>query len=140
MVTEWYAPASVLYGWSNEDIYIYISTAILRYLYLFISYLLTEFNWWDNLAKNGTRTYCHVSQLAVHNTFKVVTLSLSLSLLARTIYGHQWRTLWKYICQCDLVSGYDANMRNHFQNLVNLVFDWIHAICNMHKAGMSLSV
>lgn len=26
------------------------------------------------------------------------------------------------------MSGYDVNMRNPFENLVNLVFDWIHTI------------
>ena len=70
------------------------------------------------MAKNDTRTYCQVSQSAVHN----------ISLLTRTMYCHQWRILWKYIYQCDLLSDYDANMRNHFENLVNPVFDWIHTI------------
>jgi len=57
--------------------------------------------------------YSHVCLLVVHN----------ISLLARTIHRHHWRKLCKYNCQCDLVSGYDANMRNPFENLVNLVFD-----------------
>ena len=87
-------------------------------IYLFICYVSSEFNYWGYMAKNGTRHYSHVSLLAVHN----------ISLLARTIHCHQWRILWKYICQCDLVSGYDANMRNHFESLVNMVLDWIHTV------------